>query len=347
MHQEYELFVFTSDRDINERSALPEIIPDSWQNYQDIAKVYYASGAALKYKHIYKIIQSVQPDFIYLNSFFSKYFTLFPILLSRFNKHMSKIVLAPRGMLKPSALRFKAAKKKIFLRVLKMTGLYKNIIFHATDEKEAIDVRIHFPLNKIAQVPNFPGAITGNRTVLHKKAGQLSIIFIGRIHPIKNLDFLLRACNGIDGNIHLSIVGVMEQEQFWNYCQEIVKELPDTVLVNFIGEIPYKKLGTFINEHHILALPTKGENFGHAIFDALSYGKPVLISDQTPWRKLQENKAGWDIPLHQPQLFTKALQEAVSWDVQTYAEWSEGAYKVATDFVKQSDLLEQYKKIFS
>ena len=33
-------------------------------------------------------------------------------------------------------------------------------------------------------------------------------------------------------------------------------------------------------------LPTGGENFGHAIFEALSCGVPALISDRTPWRDL-------------------------------------------------------------
>ncbi len=102
-----------------------------------------------------------------------------------------------------------------------------------------------------------------------------------------------------------------------------------------------------MRDHHILALPTQGENFGHAIFEALSEGKPVLISDQTPWRNLRPQNAGWDLDLHQPQLFSQALQEAINWNYETYSLWSEAAYLLASQYADQSKLIEQYKKIFS
>ena len=47
-------------------------------------------------------------------------------------------------------------------------------------------------------------------------------------------------------------------------------------------------------------LPTRGENFGHVIAEALSVGTPVLISDQTPWRKLAAVGLGHDLPLAVP-----------------------------------------------
>jgi glycosyltransferase involved in cell wall biosynthesis len=72
----------------------------------------------------------------------------------------------------------------------------------------------------------------------------------------------------------------------------------------------------------MLFLPTTGENFGHAIFEALSCAVPVLISDTTPWRGLAAIRAGWDLPLQDPTAFAAvidaylAMSEAERWQLQ-------------------------------
>ena len=180
-----------------------------------------------------------------------------------------------------------------------------------------------------------------------KKKDELSVIFIGRLHPVKNLDFLLRALQLVKGNVLLTIVGNAEDGGYVEQCKEIVKGFPPNIQVKFAGEIPNNQLGKIITQHHIFALPTQGENFGHAIFEALAAGKPVLISDQTPWRHLEKAKAGWDIPLQQPEQFTTALQNAVDLDQIGYEVLSRGAWQFVKEFVQQSELQTAYNNIFS
>jgi glycosyltransferase involved in cell wall biosynthesis len=94
-------------------------------------------------------------------------------------------------------------------------------------------------------------------------------------------------------------------------------------------------------------LPTQGENFGHAIFEALSAGKPVLISNQTPWRNLTPAKAGWDLSLQQPDHFVQALQQAIDFNQQEYDAWSYAAWQFVRRFVQESDLQKAYNNLFS
>ena len=47
-------------------------------------------------------------------------------------------------------------------------------------------------------------------------------------------------------------------------------------------------------------LPTFAENYGHSIVEALSVGTPMLISDNSPWKNLQEKGFGWEISLNEP-----------------------------------------------
>ena len=347
MKEEYELFVFTSDRDLGMQSPLPDIRTDEWIAHNSGALVFYASPRKLNFAGMREVIKSIQPHFIYLNSFFSKYFAIYPLLISRYCESNAAMVLAPRGMLKPSALQFKSIKKKFFLGLIKLMGLHANTRFHATDDEEVKDIRCHFPENPVSFASSFSETVPARQVALKKESGTLAVLFIGRIHPIKNLHFLLNALKQVNGTIRLTIVGVLEQPSYWNDCQEIINSFPSTVRANYIGEVPHDQLPAIINDHHILALPTQGENFGHAIFEALSEGKPVLISDQTPWRNLRPQNAGWDLDLNQPLLFSQALQEAINWNYETYSLWSEAAYTRASQYADQSKLIERYKKIFS
>ncbi|MFM9909984.1 MAG: glycosyltransferase, partial [Chitinophagaceae bacterium] len=91
----------------------------------------------------------------------------------------------------------------------------------------------------------------------------------------------------------------------------------------------------------------QGENFGHAIFEALASGRPVMISDQTPWRNLAEKKAGWDIPLDQPKKFEQACHQAVHWNQAEFDEWSTAALSLAKNLMEQTELKSNYFKLFS
>jgi len=114
-----------------------------------------------------------------------------------------------------------------------------------------------------------------------------------------------------------------------------------------MGEIPNQDLPPVFAKAHIFALPTKGENFGHAIFEALSFGKPVLISDQTPWRQLESEKVGWDLSLNGTEKFKDVLEQVLGWDQKEYNVWSENAFNFAKKRVDKDKMVEEYRKLFA
>ncbi len=91
----------------------------------------------------------------------------------------------------------------------------------------------------------YPGAAV-------KKEKQLSIIFIGRIHPIKNLDYLLELLPQVDGHLVLTIVGSEEDKDYTSRCKNMVAAYPPRIEVRFTGEIPNHQLPELIRQHHIL-----------------------------------------------------------------------------------------------
>ena len=82
-----------------------------------------------------------QADVIYLNSLFSVFFTIYPLLIRKRFMPSRKTVLAPRGMLGKGALHIKPLKKKLFLLASRVTGIYKNITWHASTDLEKQEVR--------------------------------------------------------------------------------------------------------------------------------------------------------------------------------------------------------------
>ena len=113
MHEEFEISVLTSDRDLGEKRAYPEILVNQWNQRFPGISVYYADKDKLDSKKIAALIREVEPDFIYLNSMYSYRFSVIPLLFSWRNKINAKIILAPRGMLQEGAMHFKTNQEEI------------------------------------------------------------------------------------------------------------------------------------------------------------------------------------------------------------------------------------------
>src|SRR5262249_23280332 len=106
-------------------------------------------------------------------------------------------IVAPRGMLAPAALAFSRLKKRIVWALLQGKVVRKAACIHATSEQEYDEIRDFGLNNPVAIVPNgidLPElgtrsiSVTANRVVLS----------LGRIHPKKGLDRLVRAWASVE-----------------------------------------------------------------------------------------------------------------------------------------------------
>jgi glycosyltransferase involved in cell wall biosynthesis len=102
-----------------------------------------------------------------------------------------------------------------------------------------------------------------------------------------------------------------------------------------------------MQNYDLLFLPTAGENYGHVVVEALSAGVPVLLSDQTPWRCLQEKGIGWDIPLSDTNRFVEAIQFAAKASSQEWVVWKERAVEHAAYLLSDPVTEEANRTLFS
>jgi len=324
---EFVFFVLTPDRDFNSRAPYPNIVTGAWQTVGK-AQVMYITPTEKCLWRWRRLLTRLECDVIYLNSCFSK-MTIKTLVLRSLKMIPSRpAILAPRGEFAPGALALKKTKKAIYLFLSRWTNIYKNIIWQASSENEQRD--IHHVLGKheiqIIVAPNLvPKQMKTYYDRREKETGYLRIVFLSRISRMKNLDYALQILSSLCGIIIFDIYGPIEDPAYWQECRSIITQFPTNILVTYRGEVIPEHAGEIFSKYHLFLFPTRGENFGHVISEALRAGCPVLISDQTPWQGLEEKKAGWDVPLSQPEQFVDILNTMTKMNDTGFQEWSQGA----------------------
>ena len=194
LKNEFDIYVLTTDTDHGETSPYEGIVSGEWlTNLHPDFKVKYLAKATLKAAQVKKEIQELNADFIYLNHLFSPLFVVYPLWLKYKRQFESKIVVCPRGALYDSALSVKPWKKTPFLKLFRWLGFHRQIIFHATNQREETAIQRFFPGSTVLIADNLPNS---NQPVFQscpKQPGSVKCVFIARIVPIKNLLFFLTA----------------------------------------------------------------------------------------------------------------------------------------------------------
>lgn len=339
--------IVTTDRDFQSDKAYPEVPANTWTSYQG-REVFYVSPENMNPEFILTLLSQTPHDGLYLNSLFSRLFTVYPLKWKQQGKLQSRIVLAPRGMLGDGALAIKPLKKKIFLLVAKSMGLFKDITWQATSEQESSEIRKRIGKEaRIREVSNLPKSAGQGQTIA-KKAGELKLCFISRISEKKNLNFAIDILKEVKAaQIQFDVFGPIEDEMYWSACSENAKGLPSHITLNYKGSLKPEGIGDALGNYHALFLPTRNENYGHIIVEALQHGRPVILSDQTPWRALEKANVGFDIPLRDKQGFTQAINLLAGTDQAGFDAMCEACTAYISKALNAEAIKNQYKTLFS
>ena len=347
---EFSFRVFTGDRDHGDGVPYPGVTLDRWVSVGS-AQVYYASRGRLTAGDLIRLLRNTSHDVLYLNSLFNARFTILPLLLRRLGLVDPKpVVLAPRGELDSGALALKPVKKRAFLLCAKFLGLYSGITWQASSELEAKRIAdvMGAPLNRVLVAPNLPGALGPNCECEPRRPGDpLVIAFLSRISRKKNLDFALHVLSEVRAPVLFSIYGVAEDEGYWSECQRLIDDLPDHIRVEYRGDVRHSQVHDVLSASDLFFLPTRGENYGHVILEALAAGLPVLISDQTPWNDLRDRGAGWTLPLDATAPFAAVINEFASYSPEQRVEISRRARAYASEVIAADEALQLNIALFS
>ena len=228
-------------------------------------------------------------DVVHLTAVYS--FPTFPTLfLCRlFNK---PVVWSPRGALQrwegSSRVVHKWAWESICQRLLPRNGL----VLHVTSQAEAEHSLKRFPRLQAVVIPN--GVDVPQNPKRRASNGELRLLYLGRLHPIKGIESLLEAC-GIVGressNWHLCIAGT-GSPAYVDFLKSRVKELGLSNQVEFVGEVFEEDKEALFARSDVALVPSHTENFGIVVAESLAHAVPVIASKASPWIGLETNRCG-------------------------------------------------------
>lgn len=341
--------VVTRDRDLGDTQPYLDLPTGSWTRIGGIEVLYLPQGLKGARK-LASVIGSEEVDLIYLNSFHSVAYALRPMIIARHLRPRLPIILAPRGEFALPALALSSARKRVYREALSRCGLLDGVTFQASTSAEADDIRLAIgPHATIVVAPDLTDrhtAAAGAERVGLKQPGLAKLVFLGRLSPIKNLDWFLRQLNGLRGRLELNVVGPVENPHYWMKCLETIARLPKNVEVRLIGAVAPEQVAAHLGRSDALVLPSLSENFAHVVPQALAAGCPVLVSDRTPWFRVEAEGCGWRLPLEDPHRWQDTLNHLVEMEEAAHAQMRRAAIDLASRFTEDPAAVEANARLF-
>ncbi len=335
----YKIFCSNADLDGTINAG---VTFDQWVPYNQFTEVWYASKASLSAKLVHATIKACKPDILLVIGIYSLYFNLLPLLLCK----VPVKIISVRGMLHAGALSQKSLKKKIYLAIWKLAGIHRRYFFHATDTVEKGFIRQTFGQQaRVFVAGNIPRVFSFQKAV-NKMEGTLRLVSIALISPMKNIALVLEALQHCKQKINYSIYGPVKDASYWQDCEAKIKLLPSNIEVVYYGDLIPTKIEDSLKNQEVFILPSKSENFGHAIAEALSAGKPVITSHHTPFNELEENRAGKNVSVDNIAELSEAIDFFAAMHADEFATWNKGAHEYANQRMDMNALNAQYDAMF-
>lgn len=352
MPEGFEFWIHTGDRDLGDLQPYPNVRVDTWCQVER-ARVYYASPGSGASRRLVRVVRDVHPAVVYSNSLFSR--TNIRYLFARRLGLVADVplVIAPRGELSPGALALKGEKKRAFLSMARTMGLFREVVWQATEDLERTEVVEVLTAGQGAMAPDVlvaPNIVNLPRTprsTSDKRPGAARFVFISRLSRKKNLAFGIRCLEKVRGDVTLDIYGPKEDAQYWGEIDAAIAGLPANVVARYAGPLRSEDVPSTFAQFDFFLFPTQGENFGHVIFEALASGCPVLLSDATPWSGLSEIGAGCNIALSDEDGWVEALRRCVAMGAEEHQSWVEGARRLAERRSNVSGAIGDHRRMFA
>jgi len=343
---EYQFLIVTRDHDYGDPSPYQHVQVNQWSCHED-TDLFYLSGGKSLITSIYRLLTAEPHDIIYLNSFFDLKLSFIPNLIRRVCCSSSPVILAPRGEFSGGALSFKRIRKRLFILGFKLLGMSKSVTFQASSEHEKEDIRntLNVSDDVIKIASDLPASVCSFSS-RQECSGLMRVVFLSRISPMKNLKFAIQSLQQVVSPIVFNIYGPLEDQQYWQQCESLLRELPEHIEWRYCGVAQPSDVRSILAAHDLMYLPSLGENFGHVIAESISVGTSVLISDRTPWRDLESRGFGWDYDLADQHRFAEKIDNFAQLDSAQRAQIRELILDTAVEFLCTPQQIEDNRMLF-
>ena len=167
----------------------------------------------------------------------------------------------------------------------------ERVVLHVTSEEERLESVKRIPNAQAVVIPNGIELPELNGVQEERKDNELRILYLGRLHPIKGIENLLRALPALKTNARLSICGEGDSA-YQEQLQSLAHDLGLNGRVKFHGRVEGQAKEQQFREADLCVVPSFKENFCIVVAEALARGVPVVASSGTPWQRLVEMGCG-------------------------------------------------------
>ena len=231
--------------------------------------------------------QIVEADEVWVHSMWTPGVMMAAWTVFRMGK---KLVRMPHGCMDPVKVRHHWW-KKMWVTPIERWLFGKTDRVVATCEDEVEWIKEFEPRVKSVEMLSLSGGVDFSRVERVDRVGDadgsLRLLFIGRLHPLKGVEFLLGAMNDLlsqkgrgaeKQSLELRIIGKDEGEG--DKLRQMAKDYG--LDVEFCGVVSEEEKEQAWEWCDVLVLPTLSENFGLVVAEALERGKRVITTDGAP-----------------------------------------------------------------
>ena len=195
-------------------------------------------------------------------------------------------VITTHGMLDPWAIRRGWWKKCIVATLYEKDHLKGAGCLHALCEAELQAIRAYGLRNPVCVLPFGIDVPESPAPVRKQGKRERTLLFLGRLHPKKNLASLIQAwsilCGGKAGHDSgwiLTIAG-WEQGDYGLELRALCRQLGLEPTIRFVGPKFGPQKEVILSTADAFILPSLSEGLPISVLEAWSYGLPVLITSQ-------------------------------------------------------------------
>ena len=250
------------------------------------------------HKPIQQFFQAFQPDIIHIQDHYPLNRTILKIAKKLGLPIMGTNHFLPQNILLHLPIPGWGMKQVDWLLWQTMLDVYRHLDFVTTPTETAAKIlrrqKLTVPIQAVScgvNLSRFRPHQPGQRAEIFRRYNldpqKITLLYVGRIDPEKELDTLIQAVYQLHRNdVQLAIVG---QGKYQHTLQSLIRNLGVEEQVIFTGYVPADDLPILLNTIDIFAMPSKAELQSIATLEAMASAKPILAANACALPELVEN----------------------------------------------------------
>jgi glycosyltransferase involved in cell wall biosynthesis len=216
-------------------------------------------------------------------------------------RHGKPLFYHQRGVFDPERIKFRALKKRLYLKLIEIPILKRATTLIALTDAEVSSYRglgVTTPCTVIPNGIDPPDRSLSTRSTVIEEMGiapeHTVILFMGRVHPVKGADKLLEAFSRLARSHPQAMLVLAGPDEFGLEAQfrSRAAQAGIQARVLFPGMIEGELKRTLLARADLFCLPSDAEGFSMAILEALAADTAVLISEGCHFDEVQRVGAG-------------------------------------------------------